>query len=164
MPKMNSSYCSLVHVQNKGECQQNPFPLNLARADTRFLGKHPPSEDIDIASFSSSPPHKRNGIEWKVRRNWGTNFYPLVYFSVAIVDRHQWIDLALIYTILKVALNTIKLLDLQKESTFSFEIPTVEVNSHIYPSALCLPHFQNYSISGGWGSLDQTYVMLLIFL
>jgi len=50
-------------MQNKGEWQRNPFPLNVARADTRFLGKHPSSEDIDIASLPGSPPYKRNGIE-----------------------------------------------------------------------------------------------------
>lgn len=65
MPMMHkiNSYCSLVHMENKGEFQRNPFPLNLAREDTRFLGKRPSSEDIDIASFIGCPPHKRNALE-----------------------------------------------------------------------------------------------------
>ena len=52
-------YCSLAHVQSEVKYEQNPFPFNLAREDTRFLGKHPSSGEIDIASFPGSPPYKR---------------------------------------------------------------------------------------------------------
>ena len=62
LPKM-FSYCSSVHVQNRGEYQRNSFPFNLAREDIRLLGKHPSSEESDITSFPGSPPYKRNAME-----------------------------------------------------------------------------------------------------
>jgi len=74
----------LAHVQRKGEYQRTPFPLNFAREDIKLLGKRPPSEEIDVASFPGSPPHKRNAMEWG-RNNF--NFIPWYLFLLQNTDQ-----------------------------------------------------------------------------